>query len=74
MEGHEINVLKGFDFQKYKPDLVILEFIEPNIKEFYHQQIENILDSELFKYMDNQNYKLVNWIHDDLVFVPKNKI
>ena len=74
VEGHEINVLKGFDFQKYKPDLVILEFIEPNIKEFYHQKIENILNSELFKYMDNQNYKLVNWIHDDLVFVPKNKI
>jgi hypothetical protein len=72
VEGFEINVLKGFDLKKYKPSLVVLEFIDPNIKEFFYQKIENILDSELYKYMINHDYKMINWIHDDLVFVPKN--
>ena len=72
VEGFEINVLKGFDFKKYKPSLVVLEFIDPNLKEFFYQKIDNILDSELYKYMVNQEYKMVNWIHDDLVFVPEN--
>ena len=71
VEGHELNVLKGFDIKKYKPNLIILEFIDPNINEFYHQKIENITNSLLYKYMDNNDYKLINWIHDDLVFVPK---
>jgi FkbM family methyltransferase len=74
VEGHELNVLKGFDIKKYKPDLIILEFIDPNINEFYHQKIENITNSLLYKYMDNNDYKLINWIHDDLVFVPKTNI
>ena len=74
VEGHELNVLKGFDIKKYKPDLIILEFIDPNINEFYHQKIENITNSLLYKYMDNNDYKLINWIHDDLVFVPKTYI
>jgi FkbM family methyltransferase len=72
VEGFEINVLKGFDFEKYKPSLVVLEFIDPNIKEFFYQKIENILDSTLYKYMIDQDYKMINWIHDDLVFVPRN--
>jgi FkbM family methyltransferase len=74
VEGHELNVLKGFDIKKYKPNLIILEFIDPNINEFYHQKIENITNSSLYKYMDNNDYKLINWIHDDLVFVPKTNI
>jgi FkbM family methyltransferase len=74
VEGHELNVLKGFDLKKYKPNLVILEFIDPNIKEFYHQKIQNIIDSELYHYMNYHNYKLVNWIHDDLVFTQKENI
>ena len=50
------------------------KFIDPNINEFYHQKIENITNSLLYKYMDNNDYKLINWIHDDLVFVPKTNI
>ena len=61
-----------FDLKKYKPSLVVLEFIDPNIKEFFYQKIENILVSELYNYMINHDYKMINWIHDDLVFVPKN--
>jgi FkbM family methyltransferase len=72
VEGFELNVLKGFDFKKYKPKLVVVEFIQPEVKEFFHQKIENIQNSELYTHMSNQDYKLINWIHDDLVFVPND--
>ena len=72
VEGHELNVLKGLDFKKYKPKLVVLEFIDPSIKEFYEQKLENIINSEINQFMEKENYRLVNWIHDDLVYVPKN--
>jgi FkbM family methyltransferase len=74
VEGFELNVLKGFDINKYKPDLVIIEFIDIKIKEFYFQNIDNILNSEIYHHMDNHDYKLINWVHDDLIFVPKNLI
>ena len=70
VEGYEIEVLQGLDFNKYKPKLVVLEFINHDIKEFYNQKISNIINSQINKFMENKNYKLVNWIHDDLVYVP----
>ena len=74
VEGFELNVLKGFDLNKYKPDLIMIEFIDTKIKEYYLQNIDNILNSNIYIYMDKNNYKLINWIHDDLVFVPKNEV
>ncbi|MDB4081684.1 FkbM family methyltransferase [Candidatus Pelagibacter sp.] len=73
VEGNELNVLKGLNFKRYKPKVVVLEYIKPSIKEFYHHKIENIIKSEIYMFMKKKNYKLVNWVHDDLVFVP-NKI
>ena len=74
VEGHELNVLRGFNLKKYKPDLIILEFIDPNIKEFYQQNVKSIMDSNLYQYMIDNDYKFVNWIHDDLVFIPNGNI
>ncbi len=73
VEGFELNVLKGLDLQKYKPKLVILEFINSSINEFHEQNVKDILESDLNKYMEKENYKLVNWLHDDLVYVPNYK-
>ncbi len=72
VEGHELSVIKGLNFKKYKPKLVILELIDPSIKEFHEQRIQNIISSEIYNYMKDEDYKLINWIHDDLVFVPNN--
>ena len=71
MEGHELNVIKGFDLKKYKPKLIILELIDPKVKEFYLGNIDIIINSDIYKYMIKNDYKLINWIHDDLIFVPK---
>ena len=72
VEGHELSVLEGLDFKKYKPKLVILELIDPSIKEFHEQKIQNIINSKIYDFMEKEDYKLINWIHDDLVFVPNN--
>jgi FkbM family methyltransferase len=73
VEGYEMNVLKGFDIKKYKPDIIILEFIDSSLKkqEFYNHNIQNIINSEIYKYMSLNNYLFVNWIGSDLVFVSQ---
>ena len=72
VEGNEINVLKGFDLKKYKPKLILLEFILPNQKEFYEKNIKEIMDSDVYKFLINNEYKLINWNHDDLLFMSTN--
>ena len=37
--------------------------------EFYNQNIDVIINSDIYKYLKNYNYHLVNWVHSDLVFV-----
>ena len=74
VEGNELNVLKGFNFTKYKPNVVVLEFINPKVKEFYQHNILSITSSKIYKYMIRKKYKLVNWVHDDLIFVKKSFI
>ena len=72
VEGSEIDVLQGLDFNKYRPKLVVLEFIDRSFKEYYDLKLEIILKSKLNEFMENKNYKLINWIHDDLVYIPNN--
>ena len=67
-----MNVLKGFDLKKYKPTLIMLEFIIPTTKEFYQNNIQIILSSDIYKYLTDNNYKLINWNHDDLLFMNKD--
>ena len=69
VEGNELNVLKGLDFRKYHPKIISIEFIRPNIKEFYQNDIKDIIKSDIYKFMIKKKYKLVNWIHDDLIFI-----
>ena len=74
VEGYEMNVLKGFDLEKYYPDVIVIEYIDLMMKktEFHNQDIERLIDSKLYKYMKSYNYHFVNWLHSDLVFVSDN--
>ena len=74
VEGNELDVLKGFNIKKYNPKVIVLELINKNTNSFYEQKIENIQKSLIYKYMIKNNYKLSNWIHDDLVFVSNRFI
>jgi FkbM family methyltransferase len=73
VEGYEMSVLRGFNINKYRPKIIVLEFIDTTLKkqEFYNQNIQNIINSEIYKYMLQNNYLFVNWIGSDLVFISK---
>jgi FkbM family methyltransferase len=72
VEGNELNVLKGFDLKKFKPKVILLEYIRSDMTEFYQKDIDMILSSEIYKYMIKNNYKLINWNHADLMFMLLN--
>jgi FkbM family methyltransferase len=71
VEGYEMQVLKDFNFKKYCPDLIVVEYLEPNLKqvEFHNQNLKNIFQSELYNFMIKNDYTMVNWLHSDLIFV-----
>ena len=70
VEGHELEVIKSIDLIKYSPEIILIEFMEKKLNEikFYKQNINSIIDSDLYKYMIKNNYYFVNWINNDLVF------
>ena len=53
VEGHEDQVLKGFDLEKYKPSVVSIEYLDLKMKklEFKNNDIKNVLNSNLYKLM-----------------------
>lgn len=69
VEGSELDVLRGFDLKKYKPKIIVTEFIPHDVKEYYEISIDQIIKSEIYNYLLKNNYKLINWIHDDLIFM-----
>ena len=54
-----------------KPKALSVEYIDPKMikEEYYHQNINNILHSDLYKLLTNHEYHFVNWLHSDLIFV-----
>lgn len=74
VEGLELNVLAGFNIKKYKPKVVSVEFLDLKIKklEFKNNNINNLINSELYKYFISNDYYFVNWLHGDLIFVHKD--
>ena len=78
VEGHELDLLKGFDLKKYKPSVIVIEYLDLKIKklEIKNFEIQNILNSEVYMIMEKNGYNLVNWVHSDLIFIHdsfKNK-
>ena len=71
VEGHELEVLNGFNINHYQPDVIIVEYLDLSIDklEIKNLNINNVLNSELYNYMINKNYSLVNWLHSDLIFI-----
>ncbi len=74
VEGHEIDVLNGFDIKKYSPEIVSIEYLDLKMKrlEFKNNDLKNVLNSEIYKYMDSNGFSLINWNHADLIFINNN--
>tara|TARA_B100000900_G_C20484820_1_gene677020 strand:+ start:358 stop:1074 length:717 start_codon:yes stop_codon:yes gene_type:complete len=71
VEGHELQVLEGIDFNFYKPDVIVVEFLDLSAKklEIKNLNTENVFKTELYKYLISKNYVLVNCIYSDLIFI-----
>ena len=73
IENYEYEALKNFNFKKYDIDLIVTEVTDIKSKnlEIYNLSLDKILESELYKLLIKNNYKLINWINADLVFIKK---
>ena len=74
VEGHEFDILKNFNIKYYKPKVISVEFIDFQMKklEFKNNDINRILQSDLYKYFVSNDYHFINWSHADLIFVHKD--
>ncbi|MDC1158556.1 FkbM family methyltransferase [Pelagibacteraceae bacterium] len=74
VEGSEEKILEGFDIDKYKPDVISIEYLDLGMKklEFKNNDINNLMNSNLYKYFTDNNYYFINWLHGDLIFVHKS--
>ncbi len=63
VEGHEFDVLKGFNLKKYKPKLISVEI--------HVLKTKDIFRSSVFKYLSKNNYELVSQYKQTSFFTPK---
>ena len=73
IENHEYEVLKNFNFLKYKIDVIVTEYTDMSQEklEIHTQSLEYLLNTNLYKLLIKNKYKLVNWVNSDLVFIRK---
>ena len=60
-EGVDFKVLKSLDIKKYSPKIIIIED--------QHKKIEDILETDTFKFLVQNNYILRSWSFYSLIFV-----
>ena len=74
VEGSELAILKNFDFTKYSPKVIVVEYLDLSLKklEIKNLNIDNIIKSEIYKLIESNNYTLANILHSDLVFINNN--
>ena len=71
VEDHEYDVLKNFNFKKSDGDCIIAEVHDYTHEklEIYNHNIDSIINDKLYKLLVENNYKLINWVNADLIFV-----
>jgi FkbM family methyltransferase len=66
VEGHELSVCRGLDWEKYKPNIVIIEYISP---------AGGNIEVDILKYFDALGtYSLVHKTSSNLIFVLKDYV
>lgn len=63
VEGHEFDVLKGLNLNKYRPKLISIEIHVLKTKE--------IFNSNVFKHLNKNNYELISQYKQTSFFTPK---
>mgnify|MGYP001264443313 CR=1 FL=1 len=74
IENHEYEALINFNFDKYPFDVIVIEIHNLNQKslEIYNQSINFVLNSDIYKLLEKNKYKLINWVNSDFIFVKNN--
>ena len=74
VEGHELPVLEGLDFNKYSPNVIVVEYLDLNVSklEIKNLNIENVINSEIYRFLTLKKYILVNSIYSDLIFIKSD--
>ena len=74
VEGHEMDIFKAFDLSVYKPSIISVEFLDLDMKylEFKNNDLQRIVNSDLYKHLLNNKYHFVNWLLGDLIFVHRD--
>ena len=71
VEGLEYKILKSFDFIKYKPKVIVVEYLDTTLPklEIKNLKIDNVINSNIYKLIVSNGYTFANWLHSDLVFI-----
>ena len=71
VEGSELLVLKNFDFKKYSPKVIVVEYLDLSLPklEIKNLNVKNVISSQLYNLITSNNYTLANILHSDLVFI-----
>ena len=71
IDGSEFLALKNFDFNKYNPKIIVVEYLNLSLPvlETKNLNINSAINSDIYKLIVSKNYTLVNMLHSDLVFV-----
>ena len=74
VEGSELQILKNFDFNKYTPKVIVVEFLDLSLKklEIKNLNVSNVIKSEIYKLIVSKGYTLANILHSDLVFIQNS--
>lgn len=66
-EGHDLNVLKSLNLEKYQPKIII---VETHLISF-----DLVEGSELYQFLKQRGYHLMNWVGFSLIFtLPDNPL
>ena len=65
VESHELKVLEGLNFEKYRPLLITCEIQSNNINE--------IIESKVYKFLITKKYKLISYYYLTCFFIPIEK-
>ena len=74
VEGHELQVFEGLDFNTFGPDVIIVEYLDLNVRklEIKNLSIDNIINSDVYKFLILKKYNFLNCIYSDLIFIKKD--
>jgi len=60
VEGMDLEVLRSFDWERWQPTIIIVEF--------FSEEIKSIIESEIYRFILAKKYRLVSWSKPSLIF------